>query len=76
MATKVPPPKRQREAPPVLEQATQNLDKTPPLATETLNFKVMSEFKREYKGYAVSRGMAMVELLQESFQLYKERHGS
>ena len=75
MATNVPPPKRQREAPPVLEHAPQNLDKTP-LATETLNFKVMSEFKREYKGYAVSRGMTMVELLQESFQLYKERHGS
>ena len=76
MATKVPAPKRQREAPPVLEHTPQNLDKTPPLATETLNFKVMSEFKREYKGYAVSRGMTMVELLQESFQLYKERHSS
>ena len=76
MATNVPPPKRQREAPPVLEHAPQNLDKTPPLATETLNFKVMSEFKREYTGYAVSRGMTMVELLQASFQLYKERHGS
>ncbi len=76
MATKVPAPKRQREAPPVLEHTPQNLDKTPPLATETLNFKVMSEFKREYKGYAVSRGMTMVELLQASFQLYKERHGS
>jgi hypothetical protein len=76
MATNVPPPKRPREAPPVLEYAPQNLDKTPPFATETLNFKVMSEFKREYKGYAVSRGMTMVELLQASFQLYKERHGS
>ena len=60
MATKVPPPKRQREAPPMLEHAPQNLDKTPPLATETLNFKVMSEFKREYKGYAVSRGITMM----------------
>jgi len=76
MATKVPAPKRQREAPPVLEHTPQNLEKTPPLATETLNFKVMSEFKREYKGYAVSRGITMVELLQASFQLYKERHGS
>jgi hypothetical protein len=76
MATKVPAPKRQREAPPGLEHTPQNLDKTPPLATETLNFKVMSEFKREYKGYAVSRGMTMVEQLQESFQLYKEQHGS
>lgn len=73
--TKVPPPKKQREAPPALEQTPQNLEKTPPLETETLNFKVTSEFKREYKGYAVSRGINMVELLKDSFELYKERHG-
>ena len=42
--------------------------------TETLNFKVKSQFKREYKGYAVSRGMTMVELLEASYQLYKEKH--
>lgn len=41
---------------------------------ETLNFKVKSQFKREYKGYAVSRGMTMVELLEASYQLYKEKH--
>ena len=76
MATKVPPPKIKREAPPVLEQTPQNLEKKPPLETETLNFKVTSELKREYKGYAVSRGMTMVELLQQSFQLYKQRHGN
>ena len=77
MTTKVPAPKKkQREAPPLLEQTPQNLEKTAPLETETLNFKVTSEFKREYKGYAVSRGMNMVQLLKDSFQLYKERHGS
>jgi hypothetical protein len=76
MATKVPPPKTKREAPPSLEQTPQNLEKTPPLETETLNFKVTSELKREYKGYAVSRGMTMVELLQQSYQLFKERHGN
>jgi hypothetical protein len=42
--------------------------------TETLNFKVKSQFKREYKGYAVSRGMTMVELLEASYQLYKVKH--
>jgi len=41
---------------------------------ETLNFKVKSQFKREYKGYAVSRGMTMIELLEASYQLYKEKH--
>ena len=38
---------------------------------ETLNFKVTTEFKREFKGYAVSRGVTMVELLKEGFELSK-----
>lgn len=76
MTTKVPPPKKQREAPPALEETHQNLEKTPPLETETLNFKVSAEFKREYKVYAASRDKTMIELLQESYQLYKERHGN
>jgi hypothetical protein len=75
-ATKVPAPRKQREAPPPIEERPQNLDKAPPLETETLNFKVESEFKREYKVYAAGRGMTMIELLQQSYQLYKERHGS
>ena len=41
----------------------------------TLNFKVSFDFKREFKGYAVSRGITMVELLKEGFALSKERHG-
>ena len=75
-ATKVPAPKKKREAPPQIEQTPQNLEKTPPLEAETLNFKVTADFKREYKGYAVSHDMTMIELLQQSFQLYKDRHGS
>jgi len=46
----------------------------PPTRTgtvETLNFKVTSEFKKEFKGYAVSQGVTMVELLKEGFQLSK-----
>ena len=75
-ATKVPAPKKKREAPPQIEETPQNLEKTPPLETETLNFKVTAEFKREYKVYAISRGMTMIEFLQKSYKLYKERHGS
>jgi hypothetical protein len=41
--------------------------------TETLNFKVTSEFKREFKGYAVSQGMTMLELLKEGFDLSKRK---
>lgn len=77
VVTKVPPaPKKSREAPPQLEATPQNLEKAPPLATETLNFKVIAEFKREYKVYAASRGMTMIDLLEQSYRLYKERHGS
>ena len=39
--------------------------------TSTLNFKVTSEFKKEFKGYAVSQGVTMVELLREGFELSK-----
>jgi hypothetical protein len=46
----------------------------PPARTadaEPLNFKVTTEFKREFKGYAVSQGVTMVELLKEGFELSK-----
>lgn len=41
--------------------------------TETINFKVTTEFKKEYKGYAVSQGMTMGELLKEGFELSKRK---
>jgi hypothetical protein len=40
---------------------------------ETLNFKVTTEFKKEFKGYAVSQGMTMLELLREGFDLSKRK---
>jgi hypothetical protein len=39
--------------------------------TETINLRVKADFKREFKGYAVSQGMTMVELLKEGFELSK-----
>jgi hypothetical protein len=69
MANRATEPKGTRGAPvPV------GADRSTKADTETLNFKVKSQFKREYKGYAVSRGMTMVELLEASYQLYKEKH--
>lgn len=44
-----------------------------PPETETLNFKVTGDFKRAFKGYAVSQGISMVELLKEGFELSKRR---
>lgn len=40
---------------------------------ESLNFKVPSRFKREFKGFAVDQGITMVELLKEGFELSKQR---
>jgi|GEM_PF-1144480 len=39
--------------------------------SETLNFKVSTAFKKEFKGYAVSQGVTMLELLKEGFELTK-----
>jgi hypothetical protein len=39
----------------------------------SLNFKVTPQFKKEFKGYAVSQGISMVELLKEGFALSKKR---
>ena len=46
---------------------------SPEAQPSSLNFKVPANFKREFKGYAVSRGMTMIELLKEGFALSKER---
>lgn len=46
---------------------------SPAADTETLNFKVTTEFKKEFKGYAVSQGVTMVELLKEGFELSKRK---
>lgn len=44
-----------------------------PDVNETLNFKVTAEFKKEFKGYAVSQGITMLELLKEGFELSKQK---
>jgi len=51
----------------------QRKSKSPSQDAETLNFKVTSVFKKEFKGYAVSQGMTMVELLKEGFELSKRK---
>lgn len=38
----------------------------------SLNFKVSSEFKKEFKGFAVSEGISMTDLLKEGFALSKK----
>lgn len=74
---RIPPPnKKPKEAPPPREQTLENLDKTTASETETLTFRVSPEFKRKFKGYAVSQGMSMVDLLKKGYDLAKMHYGS
>ncbi|QDC03384.1 hypothetical protein FGU64_21675 [Mesorhizobium sp. 8] len=40
---------------------------------ESLNFKVSPQFKKEFKGFAVSEGISMTDLLKEGFALTKKK---
>jgi len=44
--------------------------------SQSLNFKVTDDFKREYKSYAASQGMKLNELLRRSYQVYREHQGN
>ena len=39
----------------------------------SLNFKVSPEFKKTFKGFAVSEGISMTDLLKEGFALSKKK---
>ena len=40
---------------------------------KSLNFKVSPDFKKEFKGFAVSQGITMTDLLKEGFALTKKK---
>jgi hypothetical protein len=74
--TKVPPPIKSRKgSPPGITRTIGNLDKTEPSQLTPMNFKVPTEFHRDFKAYAAQRGISMLALLQEGFRLIKEQHG-
>lgn len=74
--TKIKPPvKRQKPMlPPAEEQASQNLHKHNTGAIVQLKFDLDQEFKKELKLYAAEHDMTMKELLERSFNYYKEAH--
>lgn len=39
----------------------------------SLNFKVDSDFKKQFKGFAVAHDISMTELLKEGFVLSREK---
>jgi hypothetical protein len=62
------------EAPPA-KAVVHNLKKPQSGDLKPLNFKVDPEFHREFKSYAASHGVSMVDLLREGFDLVKEHLG-
>jgi hypothetical protein len=63
----------------VANEKTQRLKEVEGSAVEkgiTLNFKVAPEFKMEFKGFAVSEGISMTDLLKEGFALSKKRRSN
>lgn len=53
-----------------------NLKKPQTGELKPLNFKVDPEFHREFKLYAASQGISMLELLREGFDLVKQHRGA
>jgi hypothetical protein len=41
-----------------------------------MNFRVSEAFHREFKTYAAQHGMSMVDLLRESFEVFRTHRGS
>lgn len=39
----------------------------------SVSFKVSSEFKKEFKGFAVAEGISMTDLLKEGFALSQKK---
>lgn len=79
MATDInKPPKRNRSnkgEPPKRESPKSlNLSKAPAAERVAMNFYVDPEFKREYKLFAAEHDLKLIDILRESFQLYKEQY--
>jgi HicB family len=81
MAKPPPPPLKKvsntngKGATPPPVAVVHNLKKPQSGDSKPLNFKVDPEFHREFKAYAASHGISMVELLREGFVLIKEHRG-
>ncbi|MGI2299157.1 hypothetical protein [Candidatus Cardinium hertigii] len=61
-------------APRMDESKITNLTKYPSDHLVTMNFKVTAELRRAYKKYALEKDKSMVEILKESFDLYRKKN--
>ena len=76
--TKIPtaPSKINRKGePPQKSETRSNLSKPSPNKITVLNFRVSEEFKRDLKVAAASNGITQTKLLQEAFEMWKQRYG-
>ncbi len=72
---KISPPKRKTKgAPPAAKRPSANLTKAESGASRPLNFRVPTEFHREFKTFAVLHDMSMLELLRRCFDEFAENH--
>ena len=74
MATtvKAPPVRNTKGEPPPQNRPSQNLTKPNPEKVAHLNFRVPAGFHQEFKTYAASHGVSMVDLLEHAFRHYNE----
>lgn len=76
MATSVPAPQRTTKGePPARSETRDNVQKPELARMVALNFRVPSEFKRNFKIAAATYGMSQSELLQQAFAEWLQRHG-
>ncbi len=67
----VPPaPRKTKGTPP--RQSSTNLTKPSDGDTAPLNFTVPPSFRKDYKAFAVEHDMTMVQVLYESFEIYRK----
>lgn len=69
---KTPTRTRLQAPPPSVEAAPGNLKE--PRTYKDLNFKVDEDFHFQFKSIALQQRKSMVDLLQEMFAEYKQRH--
>ncbi len=62
-----------RAAPPAPTPAVPTKERPQSEPIEPLNFKVPARFRREFKTYAAAHGMKLNELLQRSFEAYRQQ---
>ena len=76
MATIKPPKKAKgKGTPPQIEETKNNLSKASANDYVGMKFSVSPELRKEYKTFALDNDMTMVEVLQRSFEMIKEKMG-